>query len=139
MLQRIQIGKIERKNIKHFQKGVECKYKLRQRKIDTYVDNSFNQNIRNAIQSSAKEKVTIVADLSSILDQLHLKAIDVPGDGSCFFYSVALMMYGTMSRAHEIREEAAEEITNRPDDFKTTVVFLICSLLLTAIANLLSS
>ena len=49
------------------------------------------------------------------------------------------MMYGTMSRAHEIREQAAEEITNRPDDFKTTVVFLIRSLLLTAIANLSSS
>lgn len=67
---------------------------------------------------SAKEKVTTVAELSSILDQRHLKAVDVPGDGNCFFYSVALMMYGTITRAFEIRKQAAEEISNRPDDSK---------------------
>lgn len=98
--------------------SVKNQYKLRQRKIDTYVNNSFNQNIRNAIQLSVKDKVTTVAELTSILEQRHLKAIDVPGDGNCFFYSVALMMYGTTSKAYEIREQAAEEISNRPADFK---------------------
>lgn len=40
------------------------------------------------------------------------RIVNVDGDGSCFFYSMSYLLYGTVSRAPEVREQVVEHVCN---------------------------
>ena len=63
-------------------------YSLRKRKIDNYLDSSFQQNIRKAISLSIDDQTTKnchLEGIKEILRQRNLAVVDVPGDDNCFF------------------------------------------------------
>ena len=46
------------------------------------------------------------------------RIVRVPGDGSCFFYSMSYLMYGTVSRSHEIRARVVQHVSSNWQRFE---------------------